>query len=167
MLINSDFSNQLFEILKNMKSIIEKILMVEDLKYETIKDMNIDQLLILNAEADDLLYQMGNLEVMRIDIIESMSLTIGFDSQLPISNIIAFLPKELGNDILVVSMDIKKTCNRLDVITERNEYLLTNHMEIISQMLDLLSGSSNDQYNKNGLTAETRESALHMLNQLV
>jgi len=162
-----EISKQLLDVLSQIKDTVQKILETEDQKYDVIKNMEIDQLLIVNDEEADLLHKIEILEAKRVDLIETLSLKIGFDPEQPISKIVEFLPVGYKDKILSISMDIKNLCTRLDIIPARNEYILKNRVEIIAQILELTQGTSIDQYNSQGLSADVKKHSLHMLDQLV
>ena len=162
-----EISKQLLDVLSQIKDTVQKILEIEDQKYDVIKNMEIDQLLVVNEEEVDLLHKIEILEAKRVDLIETLSLKIGFDPQQPISKIAKFLPNEDQENILSISMEIKNLCTRIDIITDRNEYILKNSVEIIAQILELTQGTPVEQYNSQGLSADVKKHSLHMLDQLV
>ena len=162
-----EISKQLLDVLSQIKDTVQKILEIEDQKYDVIKNMEIDQLLVVNEEEVDLLHKIEILEAKRVDLIETLSLKIGFDPQQPISKIAKFLAEEDQENILSISMEIKKLCTRIDIITDRNEYILKNSVEIIAQILELTQGTPVEQYNSQGLSADVKKHSLHMLDQLV
>ena len=162
-----EISKQFLDILSQIKDTVQKILETEDQKYDIIKNMEIDQLLVVNEEEADLLHKIEIFETKRVDLMETLSLKVGFDPQQPISKIAKFLPEEHQKNILSISMDIKKLCTRIDIITDRNEYILKNSVEIIAQILELTQGTPIDQYNSQGLSADVKKHSLHMLDQLV
>ena len=162
-----EISKQLLDVLLQIKDTVQKILETEDQKYDIIKNMEIDQLLVVNEEEADLLHKIEILETKRVDLIETLSLQIGFDPQQPISKVAKFLPEGYQEIVLSTSMDIKKLCTRIDILTDRNEYILKNSVEIIAQILELTQGTPVEQYNSQGLSADIKKHSLHMLDQLV
>ena len=162
-----EISEQLLGVLVEIKAAVQKILDTEDQKYDIIKNMETDQLIAINEDESIILYNIENFEIKRMDLVETLSLKIGFDPQQPISKVALFLSKEYKDAILTISMDIRNICTRIDIITDRNEYMLNSSVEIISQILELSQGTSVDQYNSHGLSTDIKKHNLHMLDQLV
>lgn len=158
---------QLITILLEIDQTISKIYEIEDQKYDIIKNMDIDQLMILNQEESLLVYQIDQLEQKRFAIVEKLATILGFDAHLPISQMALHFQADDREKILVLSINIKNICSRLDVVTERNDYILNSHSEIISQILTLSQGVSVDQYNQKGIISEMKQQRLHMLDQII
>ena len=166
-LVNNEISRELSDILTQMRTIVEKILIIEDEKYEAIKEMNIEPLIALNEQEDELVFQIDSLETKRLNVIESLSMHYGFSIDIAVVALADFLPQETGQEILHLSKEIKSICERLGIITERNEYLLANSTEMITQILELVQGNTHDQYNQHGSSTESKKSQIHMLDQIV
>ncbi len=158
---------QLIQTLHSMKDYVQKIFDIEEQKYEVIKNLDMELLIKYNEEESVLVQQIENIENQRLELVAKLSTTIGYEPTIPISQLATLLPKEYQQQVLDITGAIKAICTRLDVITERNEYILKSNSEILNQILDISQGTTQDQYNSQGLTTELKKQSLHMLDQLI
>ncbi len=158
---------QLIQTLHSMKDYVQKIFDIEEQKYEVIKNLDMELLIKYNEEESVLVQQIENIEKQRLNLVAKLSTTIGYEPEIPISQLATLLPKEYQQQVLDITGAIKVICSRLDVITERNEYILKSNSEILNQILDISQGNTQDQYNSQGMTTELKKQSLHMLDQLI
>ncbi|MGL5956820.1 MAG: flagellar export chaperone FlgN [Brevinema sp.] len=162
-----DTISPLIEILSQMKAYIQKILDIEEQKYDVIKNMNIDQLILYNEEEAAFVRKVDHLEIKRLELTTKLSTSIGCPPDITISQIALLLPIEHQQNILEICSEIKALCNRLEVVSERNEYILQQNVEIITQILDLSQGDLTEQYDKQGMTSDINKQHLYMLDQII
>jgi len=160
-------SRELLNILIQIKKTLENILEIEDSKYEALKDIEIYQLIILNDNEESFLKIFETLELQRQQIVETLSILIGFKPYDPISSFVAKLPKEYEKKISGICLEIKKISYRIDIATDRNRYILETNSDMITQILDYACGHIGDQYNHCGVSRNSLVDSLHMLDQLV
>lgn len=157
----------LYSTLKSIQESTIKILELEDQKYDIIKNMEMDQLIFLNEEESMYIQKIENAENSRIQIMEQLAPSLECSVDVSLSDFIVFLPKEHQETFQILCTETKELCKRLSVVTERNEYVLKTHSEIIGQILELTQELPVDQYNSQGLSTERKQHSLHMLDQLI
>ncbi|MGL4394216.1 MAG: flagellar export chaperone FlgN [Brevinema sp.] len=157
------------DILISMHSILMNMLEIEDEKYEAIKNVDFVALNQLNEKEEELIGMMHSLEKIRQDQIDELSLLLGFDPTLTVTQFLHKLPVEHQELIKNSCFDIRKMCDRIAIASERNHYILSSHTEIFSQILDIVTGDGgmSDQYNYFGTAVSSAEPSLSLLDQIV
>ncbi|MGL4389206.1 MAG: flagellar export chaperone FlgN [Brevinema sp.] len=160
---------QLNNILISMYSILMNMLELEDKKYESIKNVDFISLNHLNEKEEELVGLISSFESKRQDVIDHLSLILGFDPSLTVTQVIHKLPIKSQEIIKNSCIDIRKVCDRIAIASERNHYILHSHTEIFSQILDIVAGDNgmSDQYNYFGSSVSSHEASLNLLDQIV
>ncbi|MGL4677064.1 MAG: flagellar export chaperone FlgN [Brevinema sp.] len=167
MIQDLDTASKLIEILLQMKTYIQKIFDIEEQKYDVIKNMDMEQLVIYNEEEVTFVQKVDNLENNRLELTTILSTIVGCSPNTTISQLALLLPQEHQQKILDTCAKIKTLCNRLAIVTERNEYILQYNIEVITQISDLSQGDLTEQYNNQGMTADIHKQHLYMLDQTI
>lgn len=166
----SEISGHLYEVLSSIKNVLKEMLEIEDFKYESIRDMNFNLLTQLNEKEEELVGRINLLEVQRYDIIESLSLLIGFEPSLTITQFVNKMPESYIEPVKNICWEIRNICDRISLATERNHYVLSTNAEIFDQILNLVTEDNfvRDQYNFLGNSHQVSPiSKLSVLDQIV
>lgn len=161
------FIDNLQSTLINIKELTLKIVELEDQKYESIKNMDMETLILLNEEESMFIQKIEQAESQRLQCIKDLSPILGNSIDIPLVELIPLFPEDTQTTFHRICLETKEICQRLSIITERNEYVLKTHSEIIGQILELTQEVPVDQYNSQGLSTERKQQTLHMLDQLV
>lgn len=154
-------------VLKEIKNLMYRLLESEDNKYDALRSIDIDKLIKSNEIEEELLSSFEILEKVRQDHVETLSLMLGFDASLPLSEFISKIPEPQARLLLEESEQIRILAERINTATERNRYILNSNSEIIAQVLEIAGGNLGQHYNRNGSAATEASMPLYMLDQTI
>ncbi len=155
-------TQKLIKLLESVKENVQKIYDMEEKKYFIVKDMELDNLMHLNEEESIAVQKIERLDSERTALIKAMSSELGCSEDITVSDLCPLLPEHFRKDLMRVSTEIKNICTRLEICTERNDYILRSNSEILSNIIEISSGAVHD-----GVSEEVRKQSLQMLDQLI
>lgn len=166
MLSQKELCDNFVGVLQKIKITMNEMIDAADFKYTAIKEINLSEIIEANDRELLLLHQIEDLEKKRQDILETLSIQLGFDSSITISVLIQQFSLSFSPEIVNISKEIKNILVRLKISTERNSHILAANADIISHILDVVGRSQSDQYNNFGSSRDS-SSMFHVLDQIV
>lgn len=154
-------------VLKEIKNLMYGLLESEDHKYDALRSIDIEKLIQSNEIQEELLSSFEILEKVRQDHVETLSLMLGFDASLPLSEFAPKIPQPQADILLAESEQIRVLAERINTATERNSYILNSNAEIIAQILEVAGGNLGQHYDRNGSIAAETSLPLYMLDQTI
>ncbi|SFB71246.1 FlgN protein [Brevinema andersonii] len=165
---NSDHTLMMFAtVLKEIKNLMHGLLESEDNKYDALRSIDIYKLIKSNEIQEELLSSFEILEKVRQDHVETLSLMLGFDASLSLSEFAAKIPQPQADILLSESEQIRILAERISIATERNSYILNNNAEIIAQILEIAGGNLGQHYDRYGSAAAETPIPLYVLDQTI
>lgn len=148
---------------------LSDLVMLEDDKYEALKQVEVSSLMKINSLEEEKLHCLGTVEKKRKEIILGLAEILPFDSNSTLTELLKIIPDEgfevLKDELTGLRLKIKVLSDKLQVTLKENSEMIKTNLEIINVTLNFANRNSQRETYGYKDRKETRES-IYLVNQI-
>ncbi len=134
-LLRAEEAERLQKILIKIRDEVKLLLQLENEKFTALKEVDVKELLRLNALEEEHLSVMSEYDRQRQVLIVELAEFHGLDISLSLSELVKKFPANAGLSLVELGEDIRHDTRRLDISVRENKSLIQANMEIIQMTL--------------------------------
>ncbi len=131
-----------YELLNGVRGTIEKLLALEEKKYDALKQVDVKALMHINSTEEELIQYMDCLEKERQEAIASLAVSLGCGRDVTFGELITYFPIEMQEKFGSIRKELKTFTNKLEITMRENSEIIQSSMEIVNFTLNFANRSS-------------------------
>lgn len=157
------------DLLLRESEALSELVTLEDSKFDALKQVEIHNLMRINALEEEILHKLGSIEKKRKNIFITLADTFHFDQNISLSELLNYLPeseyKEIKSELMELRAKIKNLTDKLQVTMHENSEMIKSNLEIINITLNFANKSEQkDTYSYR--SKKERRDNIYIINQI-
>ena len=157
------------ELLVRESEALSELVRLEDKKYDALKQVEVQNLMRINASEEEILHKLGSIERKRKNILIALSESFHFDQNISLSELLNFLPEkeclDIKSELSELKVKIKNLTDKLQVTMHENSEMIKSNLEIINLTLNFANKSDQKETYDYRNKKEKRDN-IHLVNQI-
>lgn len=129
----------LSEIMEKQKKIYEALYKLSKQKQEELISGSIDILEKITKQEELLIHRVGSLETERYSCVCQLNDKYGLSADSSLSEMLAVIPKEAGNRLECLMVDMSSLLNKMDKVNKENQSLIKHSLQYVNFTIDTFS----------------------------
>ncbi|MGL4366918.1 MAG: flagellar export chaperone FlgN [Brevinemataceae bacterium] len=161
-------SYELLKILTDIKLVLLQMLEIQNQKYQALQNVDIEVLSVIHEQEETYLNKLQNIEQLRMDWTKVLGEEAGFELNVSLVEFAGRLSADKAEQLLKIRKEINEIVNQVQMMSEKNAYILNANSQILIQILDTALGIQSDgRYDEYGNTKEPTLQGIKTFDHLI